>query len=80
MMINMPIILEKNSDKEQLKIAMLITECSNKIHKPTSYNKAINNPIYGQYLREAIENKLQNFENHQMSEYNKLLPGQKVIG
>ena len=59
---------------------MSITECSSKIRKPITYDKAINNPIHGRRWREAIEEELQNLENHQTWEYNELPPGRKAIG
>lgn len=64
--INKHIIFKKNLDKEQLEIAMSIIKCNNKIHKPLLYDKAINDPVYRQYWRKAIENELQNLKNHQM--------------
>lgn len=51
--------------KEQQKVAMSITETSSKIHKPKIYDEAVNNPIHGRRWQKAIEDKLQNLENHQ---------------
>lgn len=51
--------------EEQVETAMSITEYSSKIHEPTSYEEATNDPIHGRRWREAIEEELQNLENHQ---------------
>ena len=71
---------EQTSNKEQLETAMSITECSSKIHEPTSYNEAVSDPIHGRRWREAIEEELQNLENHQTSEYDELPLRRKAIG
>ena len=60
-------------------MAMLMTKAFSKIHKPKSYDKAINDPIHGRQWRKAIEEKLQNLENHQIWEYDELPLGQKAI-
>ena len=57
-----------------------MTEASSKIHKPKSYDKAINDPIHGRRWREAIEEELQNLKNYQTWEYNELPLEQKAIG
>ena len=59
-----PIVAEEASNEGQTETAMSITECSSKIRKPTSYNEAINDAIHGRRWREAIEEELQNLENH----------------
>lgn len=46
------------------KIVMLIIESSSKIHKPKLYKEAVNDPVHRQQWREAIEEELQNLENH----------------
>ncbi len=77
------IAIEETSGKtagETEKIAMSITESASKIYEPTSYDEAVNNQIHGRRWREAIEDELQNLENHQTWEYNELPPGQKAIG
>ena len=43
---------------------MLLTKISSKIYEPQSYDKAINDAIHGKRWPKAIENKLQNLENH----------------
>lgn len=58
-------IVEEAPNKEQTKIAMLITKYSSKIRKLIFQNKAINDAIYGQKWKKAIEEKLQNLDNHQ---------------
>ena len=75
---NMPIMAEQTSNKEP-EIAMSITKCSSKIRKPTIYDKAINDLIYGRRWREAIEEELQNLKNHQTCKYDELFPRQKAI-
>ncbi len=59
---------------------MSITESASKIYEPTSYDKAVNDQIHRRRWREAIENELQNLENHQTWEYDDLPPGRKAIG
>lgn len=61
------------------KLAMSITETCSKIYKPKSYDKAMNNPIYGCRWHKTIENKLQNLENYQTWEYDVLPLRQKAI-
>lgn len=58
-------ISEITSIKNQIKIVMLITKYSSKIHKPTLYNKIINNLIYEKRLQEVIEERVYNLENYQ---------------
>lgn len=54
---------------------MSITESSNKIKEPKSYKKPVSNhPIHGRCWKKAIKDKLQNLENYQIREYDKLLP------
>lgn len=59
---------------------MSMTKSISKIHEPTSYDEAVNDPIHGRRWREAIEDELQNLENHQTWEYDKLPLGRKAIG
>ena len=77
---NRPTVAEEASNEGQTETAMSITECSSKIREPTSYNEAINDAIHGRKWKEAIEEELQNLENHQIWEYDELPPGQKAIG
>lgn len=58
---------------------MLMTKVNNKIYEPESYDKAINDPIYGWRWREIIEEDLQNLENYQTWKYAEILPRTKVI-
>lgn len=67
----------ETGDPEQ---AMSMTESSSKIHEPQSYDEAVNDPIHGRRWREAIEDELQNLENHQTWEYDKLPPNRKAVG
>lgn len=66
--------------EEVEEVAMSMTESSSKIHEPTSYDEAVNDPIHGRSWREAIEDELQNLENYQTWEYDELPPGRKAIG
>ena len=59
---------------------MSMTESRSKIHEPTLYDKTVDDQIHGRRWQEAIENKLQNLENHQTWKYDQLLPGRKAIG
>ena len=65
---------------EGQEVAMSLTETNSKIHEPKSYDEAINDSIHGRRWREAIEEELQNLENHQTWEYDELPPGRKAIG
>lgn len=56
-----------------------MTGINGKIQKSKSYDKAMNNPIYGHCQRKAIEKELQNLKNYQTWKYNKLFLGQKAI-
>ena len=66
--------------EEQIETVMSITEYSSKVHEPTSYEEATNDLIHGRRWREAIEEELQNLENHQTWEYDELPPNRKAIG
>lgn len=59
---------------ERQDVAMSLTKTNSKIHKPKSYYKAINNPIYDRYWRKTIKQELHNLENHQRWKYNEFLP------
>lgn len=77
------IIIEKTS-REILgkieEIIILIAESGSKIYKPILYNIAVNNPFHKQRWQKAIEDKLQNLENHQTWKYDELFLGRKAIG
>lgn len=64
------IVIEKTTVPESRgeveEVAILMTESGSKITKPTLYDKAVNNPIHDKYWREAIKDKLQNLEKHQI--------------
>lgn len=68
----------KNQGKEH-KMVISMTGINIKIQESESYDKAMNNLIYGHCQRKAIKKKLQNLKNHQTWKYNKLSLGQKVI-
>lgn len=44
------------------------------------YDEAVNDAIHGRRWREAIEEEMQNLENHQTWEYAELPPDRKAIG
>lgn len=69
-----------DSQGKEHEVAMSMTETNSKIHELKSYVEAVKDPIYGRRWREAIEEELQNLENHQTWEYNELPPGRKAIG
>lgn len=58
---------------------MSATEISSKVYEPKTYDKAINDPIYGRRWKEAIKDEIQNLENHHTWEYDNLPPGKKVV-
>lgn len=51
---------------------MSVTKTSSRIYKPKTYEEAINDPIHSRKWKEAIKKKIQNLENHQTWEYNRL--------
>lgn len=59
-------IPNKRADKniEEQEVAISLTETNSKIHEPKSYNKAIDDLIYGRRWKEVIEEELQNLESH----------------
>ena len=60
--------------------AMSATKISCKIHKPKIYDEAINDPIHSRRWKEAIEDEIQNPENHHIWEYDNLSAGRKAVG
>lgn len=60
--------------------AMSIAEMTSKIHEPSTYEEAISDPIHGRRWKEAIEEELQNLENHHTWEYEELPENRKAIG
>ncbi len=59
---------------------MPITESTNKIYEPNTYDEAISDPIHRRCWREAIEEELQILGSHHLWEYEKLPNDRKVIG
>lgn len=57
-----------------------VTKVNSKIYKPRTYKKVMNNSIHSRRWKKAIEEKIQNFENHHIWEYDNLPPDQKTIG
>ena len=70
---------KKPINQNNNKAAMSMTKVSSKIHKPKLYDKTINDPIHDRQWRKAIEEELQNLENHQTCKYDELPLGQKAI-
>lgn len=62
------------------KLAKSLTEISSKVHKPKTYNEAIDNSIYGNRWREIIDKKLWKLDLHQAWYYEELPSKRKVIG
>lgn len=65
-------------DKDIEKI-MSVIKTSSKVYKPTTYKQMISNLVYTRQWKEAIEEEIQNLENHQMWEYNYLLSNRKAV-
>lgn len=55
------LITEKTATGK-INIAMLATKVSSKIHKPSTYNKAVSDLIHGYNYNKAIEKELQNLK------------------
>lgn len=60
--------------------AMSATEVGSKIYEQKRYDEAIANPIHSHQWREAIEEELQNLEQHSTWEYDELPSGRVAIG
>lgn len=43
---------------------MSATEISSKVHEPATYEEAISDPIHSRRWKEAIEEEIQNLEDH----------------
>lgn len=52
---------------------------SSRVYKLKTYKEVITNPIYYKQLKEAIEKKIQNLENHLTWEYDYLLTNRKTV-
>lgn len=59
---------------------MSVTEANNKTYKPGLYNEAINDLIHNWYWKKSIKEELQNLENYQTWEYEKLPFKREAIG
>ena len=57
--------LEDGLVRPARKFAKSVTETSSKVQEPKTYNEAINDPIYGNRWREAIDEELWNLDAHQ---------------
>lgn len=60
-----------SSIKSIRKLAKTLTETSNKMHKPKTYNKTIDNLIYRNKWYKVIYKKLQNLDLYQIWYYEK---------
>lgn len=72
-------IIRANKNIEEQEVVMSLTKTNSKVHEPKSYDKAIDDPIYGRHWRKGIKEELQNLKSHQTWEYGKLPQGQKAI-
>ena len=68
------------SQSKGYEMVMSITESSSKIHEPKLYEEAVNDLIHGRQWQKAIEEELQNLENHRTWIYNELPHDRKAIG
>lgn len=59
---------------------MSAIEVSSKVYKPSLYEKAISDPMHTRQWKEAIEDEIQNLENHQTWEYDNLPDNRKAVG
>ena len=50
--------IEKTGNKKLVEVAISLIKTSNKVYKLHSYDKDINNLIYGRHWYKAIENEL----------------------
>ena len=73
---------KESADKSAITIEkiMFATEKSSKVHKISLYEEVVSVPTYSRQYKEAIEDKIQNFEKHQTWEYNNLPDNRKVVG
>lgn len=76
----MPIFQQNPIPVVESEQAMSMAESTSKIYEPNTYDEAISDPIHGRRWREAIEEELQNLENHHTWEYEELPNNRKAIG
>lgn len=69
------LVTKKFAKKEIIitKRIMSSTKISSKVHKSSLHKIAISNLIHTRQLKKAIEDKIQNFENHKTWTYNNYL-------
>lgn len=65
----MPILQQNPIPVVESEQAMSMAESTSKIYEPNTYDEAISDPIHGRRWREAIEEELQNLEDHHTWEY-----------
>lgn len=58
---------------------MSAIKVSSKVHKSTTYEKAISNPVHSKRWKKAIQGEMQNLENQHTWEYDHLPTSQKAI-
>lgn len=63
-----------------IKKTMSETEISSIVYKPLTYEQAVSDPIHGRRWKEAIEEEIQNLENHHTWEYDRLPADRKAVG
>lgn len=71
--------LENKLVKPAYKFTKSIIKTSSKIHEPKTYDDAINDFIYGNRWRKALDKELWNLNSHQIF-YTPLPDNQKTIG
>lgn len=57
-----------------------VIEINSKVYKPKTYKEVISNPIPFEQWKKANEKEIQNLENYQTWEYNRLSVNQKTVG
>lgn len=59
---------------------MSVTEVRSKIYEPKIYKEAMSDPLHSRQWKEAIEEEIQNLENHNIWEYDDLPAKRQAIG
>lgn len=72
-----PAVTASESTTEQ---AMSITEANSKVYEPKTYDKAVNDPIYGRQWKDTVDEELFNLESHNTWEFEELPIDRKPIG
>lgn len=69
-----------NDEVTRVEKIMSVTETSSKVHEPATYEEAISDPIHARQWKKAIEEEIQNLEDHQTWEYDHLPSDRKAVG